>query len=104
MHILRSLVFAAAAGLSLSVAPALAETRIFIIDNSDGYGVDACLSSGAPCGEKIAAAWCHSHDYDHALDFGRVTDTPLTPASARAPERFCTGALCPEAVAITCAR
>lgn len=104
MHILRSLVLAAAAGLSLAAAPALAETRIFIIDNSDGYGVDACLSSGAPCGEKIAVAWCRSHEYARALDFGRVAESPLTPASVRTPESFCTGALCPEAVAITCAR
>ncbi|QRG04943.1 hypothetical protein EZH22_17600 [Xanthobacter dioxanivorans] len=103
MQIIQALVFAAVAGLSLAV-PAAAETRIFIIDNSDGYGIDACLSSGAPCGEKAAAAWCRSHDYDHAIDFGRVAETPLTSTRAGAAEAACTGPLCAEAVAITCTR
>lgn len=93
------------AALTLATRPAQAETRIFIIENSEGYGVDACLASGAPCGTPAADAWCRSHDYARAIDFGRVA-TPgsaLMPASS-APAPACTGPLCPETVAITCSR
>ncbi|MDI4665960.1 hypothetical protein K9U40_16755 [Xanthobacter autotrophicus] len=102
MQSIRTLVVAAAASLSLT-ALAEADTRIFIIDNSDGYGIDRCLSSGAPCGERIAVAWCRSHDYDRVIDFGRVAETAPTPMRTAAPAA-CTGPLCPEAVAITCSR
>lgn len=104
MHSIRTLVIAAVAALSL-VHGAAADTRIFIIDSVDGYGVDTCLSSGAPCGEKVAAAWCRSHDYERAIDFGRVAESPVsTPLSAAVPGGTCTGPLCPAAVAITCSR
>lgn len=103
MQSIRTLVIAAAAAVSLA-GGAAADTRIFIIENFDGYGVDTCLSSGAPCGETIAAAWCRSHDYEHVIDFGRVADTPMTPTSAAAPRASCSGPLCPAAVAITCTR
>ncbi|MFG1364372.1 hypothetical protein [Xanthobacter versatilis] len=102
MQSIRTLVVAAVATLSLT-ALAEADTRIFIIDNSDGYGIDRCLAAGAPCGERMAVAWCRSHDYSRAIDFGRVAETALTPARA-APPAACTGPLCPEAVAITCSR
>ncbi|WP_454915868.1 hypothetical protein [Xanthobacter sediminis] len=98
---IRALVLAGAALLSTA---ALADTRIFIIDSSDGYGVDGCLASGAPCGEPVATAWCHSHDYARALDFGRVENEPLVPASSGTPRAECTGPLCEGAVAITCSR
>lgn len=94
------------AGLLLAGAPlAQADTRVFVIDNSDGYGVDGCLSSGAPCGERVASAWCRSHDYSRALEFGRVEDGPLRHAAAEATaEGVCPGPLCASAVAITCSR
>lgn len=94
----------AAAGAVLLSAAAMADTRIFIIDSSDGYGVDGCLASGAPCGEQVATAWCRSHDYAHALDFGRVENEPLVPASSGPPRASCAGPLCDGAVAITCSR
>src|SRR5262249_40382489 len=38
---------------------AQAEKRTFIIaNNSDGYGVDRCLASGATCGAAVATAYC----------------------------------------------
>ena len=42
----------AAAAVLLAAAAAQAEKRMFIIANDgDGYGVDRCLASGAPCGD-----------------------------------------------------
>lgn len=100
---IRALVLAAATVAAIAT-PSAADTRIFIIDRFDGDGVDACLSSGAPCGERTAAAWCKAHNYDRAIDFGRIAEPPLAPASVAAPRAACTGPLCPAAVAITCSR
>lgn len=99
-----------AAALVLVTGAASAETRIFLIENSDGYGVDACLANGEPCGEALASAWCRQHNYAGAIDFGQVTGStggqnPLRAvSSASAPAKTCTGSLCPSMVAITCTR
>lgn len=95
-----------AALLILASGTARAETRIFLIENSDAYGIDRCLAEGEPCGERLATAWCRSHDYNRVLDYGRVASAgPLTPiASAPANRPSCTGALCPGVVTITCNR
>ena len=46
---------------------AQAEKRTFIIaNNSDGYGVDRCLATGARCGAAVATAYCKSHDFMEA--------------------------------------
>ncbi len=105
MALMRKLAVATAATVALML-PATADTRIFIIDNSDGYGVDSCLASGAPCGTRIAEAWCRTHDYAQAVDFGRVsaTGTAFAPTGPAAPVAACTGTSCPETVAITCSR
>lgn len=108
MRNLRALAVAGATLLAtLAILPAtaaMADTRIFIIDNSDGYGVDGCLASGAPCGERVATAWCRTHDYARALDFGRVENEPQAPAASPAPREACSGPLCVSTVAITCSR
>ena len=39
--------FFALVGL-LAASPAGAETHIFLVDSSDGYGIDHCLASGEP--------------------------------------------------------
>ena len=85
--------------------PALAETRIFIVNSSDGYGIDRCLAAGEHCGEAAASALCRARDYAKAVDFGRVDPTEITgavPAGARV--KRCEGRGCPETVAITCTR
>ena len=52
---------------------AQAEKRIFIIaNNSDGYGVDRCLATGASCGMMIATAYCQSHDYVQVASFRKI--------------------------------
>ena len=43
---------------------AQAEKRTFIIaNNSDGYGVDRCLASGAACGKAVATAYCKAREF-----------------------------------------
>ncbi|MEP9353800.1 hypothetical protein ABLE93_09395 [Xanthobacter sp. KR7-65] len=108
MQLIRKLAAASVALMALMAltAAASADTRIFIIDDADGGGVDACLASGAPCGRSIAEDWCRTHDYTRAIDFGRVaaTGSAFAPTGVRNPASACVGPLCPDAVAITCSR
>jgi len=68
-YLFAALVFA---GAAFGTA-AQAEKRVFIIsNNSDGYGVDRCLATGATCGKMIATAYCQSHDYLQVASFGRI--------------------------------
>ena len=56
------------AAVAFAMSPAQAEKRLFIIaNNADGYGVDRCLASGAPCGTAAATAYCTSHELNKAL-------------------------------------
>ena len=79
---------------------AQAEKRIFIIaNNSDGYGVDRCLASGATCGAAVATAYCRSRAFVQAASFRKVDRDEITggvPAT--------TGAASDEFVAIECLR
>jgi hypothetical protein len=68
------------AGAAFTTA-ALAETRTFIIaNNSDGYGVDRCLATGASCGVPVASAYCRSRDYARAGSFRKVDPGEITGA------------------------
>ncbi len=102
---LRTLALAAA--VLAGAGAAAAETRIFLIENSDGYGVDTCLADGAPCGGQVANAWCRAHDYSQALDYGRVAvtgSTGIMTIAGNAKPPACTGSACEPVVAIACSR
>ena len=75
-HLFAALAFAMALGGSVE---AQAEKRIFIIaNNSDGYGVDRCLASGANCGVAVATAYCRAREYTQAASFRRVDHGEIT--------------------------
>ena len=96
---------ALAACLLASVALAKAETRTFILDSSEGYGIDNCLINSESCGKAMATAVCKSHQFASAVDFGRLDPTEITgsvPGGIKV--KACAGAKCPEKVAITCTR
>lgn len=97
-----TLIFAAA--ILLGANPAQAENRIFIIaNNSDGYGVDRCLASGASCGAAAAASYCRSREFAKAASYRKVDRDEITgvfPVNASA----CGPGICGEFVAIECAR
>jgi hypothetical protein len=97
-YVLAALVFAAALGGSVS---AQAEKRVFIIaNNSDGYGIDRCLASGANCGAAVAAAYCRARQYAQAASFRKVDrdeSTGAVPTSTSLAARD-------EFVAIECLR
>jgi len=89
-----------------ALAPGLAvaqDANIFLVDSSDGYGIDACVASGAPCGQAMADAWCRVHDFQRASSFGKVkSDATLTAISTAPVRTACYGSGCTEQVAITC--
>lgn len=74
---LRTLSFVAA-GL-LCAGPAFAQNvASFVVNADDGYGVDTCLESGAPCGKPVATEWCVANGYDRAIAFRRQAEADIT--------------------------
>jgi hypothetical protein len=93
-----------AAAILLAANPAHAENRIFIIaNNSDAYGVDRCLASGASCGAAAAAAYCRSREFAKAASYRRVDRDEITGAFPVSTS-VCGSSGCREFVAIECAR
>ena len=102
---MRSVLAILAAAAVCGAGPAFAEKRLFIIGNSpDGYGVDRCLASGAPCGKAVATAFCQSRQFAQARSYRRVDRGEITGGvPARAPAG-CTSGACADFVAIECVR
>ncbi len=77
-YVFAALVLAAAV---IGNSASQAEKRIFIIaNNSDGYGVDRCLATGASCGIAVATAYCKSHDFVQAGSFRKIDRDEITGA------------------------
>ena len=95
----------AAAAVLLAAAAAQAEKRMFIIANDgDGYGVDRCLASGAPCGAPVASAYCKSRQFAQALSYRKVDRDDITGAIPTDVSASCKGGGCDHYVAIQCSR
>lgn len=90
---------------SLVLVPAAqAERKMFIIGaDADGYGIDRCLVSGAPCGAAAAAAYCHTQNFATAMSYRKVDRDDITGAIP-AGGGGCTGPSCADVVAIVCNR
>ena len=96
---------AAFAGVVVAASAAQAERRVFIIaNNSDGYGIDRCLASGAACGEAAANSYCRSREFAQALSYRKVDRDDITGAIPTTGPGSCRGASCDNFVAITCTR
>ena len=100
-YVLAALTFVTALYFNVS---AQAEKRVFIVaNNADGYGIDRCLASGAPCGAAAATAYCRSRDFAEAGSYRKVDRDEITgavPTNAAA----CKASNCNEFVAIECSR
>ncbi len=95
------ILLAAAALVCLGAASAAAETRIFIIENHNDYGVDRCLVSGGRCVQVVASAYCQARSYLQAASFRKVDPDEVTGSTGQST---CRGALCGDWVAIECTR
>ena len=101
---MRSALAVTAFAVLLGAATAQAEKRTFVIVNdSDGYGIDRCLASGARCGSAAATAYCRAHEYSQAVSFRKVEKNEIT-GVVPASDLTCRGGACDEFVAIECAR
>jgi hypothetical protein len=88
----------------LAASAALADSRVFIIENqADGYGVDQCLAKGEKCGAHAARSYCQSRDFAQATSYRRVDPEEVTGSVPKSGEN-CNHAGCEEYVAITCQR
>jgi len=88
----------------IGAASAQAERRMFVVaNNPDGYGVDRCLNTGAPCGAAVANSYCHSHEFAQALSYEKVDRNDITGAMPTTGPEACRGSSC-SYVAITCSR
>ncbi len=97
---------AVAAGVALiaSLSAAQAEKRIFVIaSNSDGYGIDQCLATGARCGTAAATAFCQGREFAQANSFGKVDRDEITGAVPNYGVG-CRRASCADFIAIECTR
>jgi hypothetical protein len=93
---------AIAAALTLT-APAMAESRIFIVaNNADGYGVDRCLATGERCGVTVATAYCQSHAFALAKSFRKIEREEITGAVPTGGSVCSAG--CESFIAIECSR
>ena len=102
---MRTLLVSLAAVLCLClVNTAQAERRMFIIANdADGYGIDRCLASGAPCGAAAANAYCKNHEFASAASYSKVDRDDITGAIPTGGSGGCKGNKC-DVVAIVCTR
>jgi hypothetical protein len=99
---MRAFALACLASAVLTVLPAQAENRVFVIaNNADGYGVDRCLATGATCGTAVATAYCRAQDFDRALSFRKIERAEIRTTAVSATT--CRGA-CDDFVAIECGR
>ncbi len=102
---MRSLLATCTLALLLGATAAQAERRIFIIaNNSDGYGVDRCLASGAACGAAAATAYCKSREFAQAVSYRKVDKDEITGAVPTTTAQTCRGGTCDQYVAIVCTR
>jgi hypothetical protein len=92
------LLAACLAAATLTLTPALAETQIFVVDNTDGYEIDRCLAAGEPCGALAAAAICRTRQYEKAVEYGNVRADEITASVARRAIKTA------QVVAVTCSR
>ena len=90
---MRTLVATLVVASAILSGTAQAEKQIFIIaNNSDGYGVDRCLASGASCGAAVATAYCQARDYVRAASFPQpppraTSSSPSSAFAKRFPDR-----------------
>ena len=96
---------AALAALLALATPAQAETKTFLIDSSDGYGIDRCLAAGEACGRAAATALCRANAFAQVVDYGRMEPGEITGTlPGGLPIKVCQGPACPVTLAITCTR
>jgi hypothetical protein len=86
------------------IAPVNAERRIFFVANdSDGYGIDRCLASGAKCGTAVANTYCKRQSFAEATTFHKADQSDISSAIPAEGTDSCPSNSC-DVVAIVCTR
>jgi len=64
---------AAASHGELRAAPS-APRAVYVLSDSDGYGLADCIAQKSECGKIVADSWCEAHGHGRALAFGGAED------------------------------
>jgi len=102
---MRAILVGLVASLWFAFVPsAQAEKRMFIVANdSDGYGIDRCLASGARCGAAAANAYCKTQDFAEAATYHKADRNDITGGASTGASGVCRDGQC-DMVAIVCTR
>jgi len=86
------------------LSAAQAEKRVFVIaNNSDGYGIDNCLATGARCEAAAATAFCRGRAFAQAASFHKIDRAEITGAVPNYGVA-CHRSACADFIAIECTR
>jgi len=75
----------------------------FVANDSDGYGIDRCLASGAKCGTAVANAYCKRQSFAEAATFHKADQSDITSTILVEGADSCRSSSC-DVVAIVCTR
>jgi hypothetical protein len=75
----------------------------FVANDSDGYGIDRCLASGAKCGTAVANAYCKRQFFAEAATFHKADQSDITSTILAEGADSCRSSSC-DVVAIVCTR
>jgi hypothetical protein len=84
LPLLAGLLVAAAYQGASRAAPA--RDAVYLISDSEGYGLVDCIAQKRECGKIVADGWCEAHGHGPATAFGAAEDvTGAIAASPSAP-------------------
>ncbi len=68
-----------------ATSPTGSARQVYVVSDSDGYGLTDCISQKRECGKVVADSWCEAHGHGPALAFGGAEDVTGALPGARAP-------------------
>lgn len=81
------------AGFAAAHSAQASAGKLFVIPDSDGYGVSECLTGAAACGRSVADSWCAAHGQGAATAWGRAEDITASISDADKPKLASANAL-----------
>ncbi|HMK89414.1 MAG TPA: hypothetical protein VK446_07255 [Methylocystis sp.] len=55
-------------------SPAPAQSSVYVLSDSEGYGLVDCIAEKRECGKIVADSWCEAHGHGPALSYGGAGD------------------------------
>ena len=61
-------------GEATAAATRPASHPVYVLTDSEGYGLADCISQKRECGKIVADSWCEAHGHARAVAFGGADD------------------------------